>query len=829
MLRLIVFWPGLTQMILAALVCAMPGLLCAAAQCGQEPVPHTPVGIAFQHACDARKATHYAEAVRGFQRAARLAKAQGDLHWQAKSQQYLGGCYIFSFQYVAGLQANEEAVQLARKDAAQNPTKTDAWEIAGSAEVSMVTIYASLGNFPLARKKADESIADLRKTKRKDLLAQAYLARSYQEIQLGDIDAGIASSQQSIRLFEETKNPDMEAMAWDYRGLGLLKEGRLEQAAKSMDEARRIYETTESKRIASLALTHLAELEYAQGQNQQALSLMDEAFSHPDAAFQTSSQFYPLCLRGKILRDLGRTDEALATFRKAVDSANTWRRATLPGDTTNVETVRELNETYQSFAELAAEQSLKLHRDDLAREALEALAQNRAASLREQLALDMGRNRALPADYLAKLGELQSIQARITLTDDSSLQPQLKELENEIAELETKIGLQSEKISSFAENNSFRNSLRSIQGGLGSTEVVLSLYLGKRESFLWSVTGNSMHLYRLPASGEIGAQAKALRDALEHKQNFTAAARALSSDLFSQLDSTVQAAPEWLIVGDGALLDRVPFAVLPNDNKGNSTLIQKHSIRLLPSELLLSAHSTDLSQPRFLGIADPLYNLADSRRAQQPQLRNAVSTKGSNSLGRLPGSQREIRSSAKYSGMPQTELLIGPDANITSVTAALANHPAIIHFAVHVVSPPAHPEQAALALSLGRDSMPELLTREKISTLRVPGSLVILSGCSSGQGQPVPSAGLIGLSRAWLLAGAAAVVVSNWPTPDDSGQFFTTFYSFLNRWNPSDAQPGSLAKRASSALQQAQLEMLRRGGYSSAPGFWAAYSIVSKE
>jgi CHAT domain-containing protein len=81
----------------------------------------------------------------------------------------------------------------------------------------------------------------------------------------------------------------------------------------------------------------------------------------------------------------------------------------------------------------------------------------------------------------------------------------------------------------------------------------------------------------------------------------------------------------------------------------------------------------------------------------------------------------------------------------------------------------------------------------------------------------------LGLSRAWLLAGAAAVVVSAWPTPDDSGQFFSAFYAHLR------TQSGPLAQRAATALQQAQLDMQRGGGYRSAPSFWAAYSVISKE
>jgi CHAT domain-containing protein len=145
---------------------------------------------------------------------------------------------------------------------------------------------------------------------------------------------------------------------------------------------------------------------------------------------------------------------------------------------------------------------------------------------------------------------------------------------------------------------------------------------------------------------------------------------------------------------------------------------------------------------------------------------------------------------------------------------------------VHVVSPDGHPEEAALAFSLTKDNMPELLTPEAIATLRVPGSLVILSGCSSEQGRILPGAGLIGLSRAWLLAGAAGVVVSAWPTPDDSGNFFSSFYSHLQR---ATLDGGPMARRAATALQQTQQEMQHKAGYRGLPSFWAAYSIVVKE
>jgi CHAT domain-containing protein len=172
------------------------------------------------------------------------------------------------------------------------------------------------------------------------------------------------------------------------------------------------------------------------------------------------------------------------------------------------------------------------------------------------------------------------------------------------------------------------------------------------------------------------------------------------------------------------------------------------------------------------------------------------------------------------------QLLEGDNASLAALRKALLKAPEVLHFAVHVVSPKDRPQEAALALSLTADDIPELLTREAIAEFRVPGSLVILDGCSSQQGETLPSAGLIGLSRAWLLAGASAVIVSAWPTPDDSGRFFSSFY---NHFRPLPSTFGSLAKRAALALQQAQLEMRRSNGYGSSPSFWAAYSVISKE
>jgi len=340
-----------------------------------------------------------------------------------------------------------------------------------------------------------------------------------------------------------------------------------------------------------------------------------------------------------------------------------------------------------------------------------------------------------------------------------------------------------------------------------------------------------VNVYKLAGEEAIGNLAKQFSQAVQLRQDMSVSGRRLSQELFGALPANIWERSEWLLIADGVLLSGVPLGTLPDLSGGRTGkfLSESHNIRFLPSELLLLSDDKVRAQRRFVGIGDPIYNVADAR-AKKPETGQADTSRAAVALPRLAGSDREVRAAAKESGLTESEILVGQQATIAGLQKAIDKKPEILHFAVHVVSPdpsssnsPGQSSQAALALSLTKNNMPELLTPEAIATLRVPGSLVILSGCSSQKGEILPSAGLMGLSRAWLLAGASAVVVSAWPTPDDSGRFFSSFYSHF------DASSGTLAQRAALALQQAQIEMEHGDGYRSSPKFWAAYSIISKE
>ncbi|MFZ0936659.1 MAG: CHAT domain-containing protein, partial [Bryobacteraceae bacterium] len=174
-------------------------------------------------------------------------------------------------------------------------------------------------------------------------------------------------------------------------------------------------------------------------------------------------------------------------------------------------------------------------------------------------------------------------------------------------------------------------------------------------------------------------------------------------------------------------------------------------------------------------------------------------------------------------------LLEGARAARPELAAALDRDPEIIHFATHFLESSAPQSNRAgsasaayglIALSLTGRGETELLTPVEIAHWKTRAELVVLSGCHSDAGRVLPGAGLLGLTRAWLAAGAHSVAGSRWETPDESGALFAVLYRELR------SQP---TPDPALALASAQREMIRSGGWRARPRYWGAYFMVGNE
>jgi CHAT domain-containing protein len=141
-----------------------------------------------------------------------------------------------------------------------------------------------------------------------------------------------------------------------------------------------------------------------------------------------------------------------------------------------------------------------------------------------------------------------------------------------------------------------------------------------------------------------------------------------------------------------------------------------------------------------------------------------------------------------------------------------------LHFATHGLLDSERPALSALVLSLVDESgAPQdgFLRAHEIYNLNLPAELVVLSACQTGLGKEIKGEGLVGLTRGFMYAGAARVVVSLWNVNDKAtSELMAKFYRKMLK----DRQ------RPAAALRAAQVEMLRSPQWQS-PYFWAAFTL----
>jgi CHAT domain-containing protein len=299
-------------------------------------------------------------------------------------------------------------------------------------------------------------------------------------------------------------------------------------------------------------------------------------------------------------------------------------------------------------------------------------------------------------------------------------------------------------------------------------------------------------------------------------------AEELYAVLFGELNPQETAKRDWLVSPADALLE-LPFAALVPRKEGGRPLYlaELHSLKIesgaRPSDSAPRRPSG--SDGSLVAVGDPIYNLADPRSSGPTGLWRGfrswfgtTTAQPSIQLNRLPGSGREAASVAHL--WSRSTLLEGADATKERFEQTLkAAQPGTIHLATHVLALRADSNQEFLAFGLGAQRGPELMGTSEVAMLNVPGALVVMTGCESAGGDLRSGVGLENLARAWMLAGARAVVATQWPVRDTGGEFLARFYENLR----SDAP--------AAALQKAQIAAIRSGTRSSAPAEWAAYQV----
>ncbi|MDT7604233.1 MAG: hypothetical protein QOF61_2230 [Acidobacteriota bacterium] len=302
-----------------------------------------------------------------------------------------------------------------------------------------------------------------------------------------------------------------------------------------------------------------------------------------------------------------------------------------------------------------------------------------------------------------------------------------------------------------------------------------------------------------------------------------------------------------LVVADGAL-NFVPFEALvttPNgaDYASLPYLIKTNEIIYAPSASVVAALRSaraaavaSASARGVLVVADPVFDPQDARAsgknlkshddsAQRAALQSAigdvVNLKSPNlKLVRLAGTRSEAEQIASLAraGGEATDVWLDFDASEANLHTHPLNNYRIVHFATHGLLDAQRPQFTGLALSLVGDADSDGFLRvDEVFNLRLGSPLVILSACETGLGKEKRGEGVIGLTRAFMYAGAPTVGVSLWSVADRStAELMPDFYKrYL----------AAHGRAPAAALRAAQQQMIAGKRYS-APFYWAPFVLV---
>lgn len=248
----------------------------------------------------------------------------------------------------------------------------------------------------------------------------------------------------------------------------------------------------------------------------------------------------------------------------------------------------------------------------------------------------------------------------------------------------------------------------------------------------------------------------------------------------------------------------VPFGAIQAPT--GKYLIEQHTILTAPAIQVLDL--THKQRQRVSGkdnlvVGNPTMPSIPPEFGQAPQ-----------PLPSLPGAEEEAKDIAS---LLNTKAITGNQATKAAILQRMSSAK-IIHLATHgLLDDFKEYQQFRIpgAIALAPQGIDDgFLTASEILNLKLSAELIVLSACDTGKGE-ITGDGVLGLSRALILAGVPSAIVSLWSIPDAPTAFLMTQFYRQMQHNPDKAQ----------ALRQAMLATLKL--YPN-PRNWAAFTLIGE-
>jgi CHAT domain-containing protein len=529
-----------------------------------------------------------------------------------------------------------------------------------------------------------------------------------------------------------------------------------------------------------------------------------------------------------------------------------------------------------------AAEAFQIVEQSRARSLLDMLGES-GANITEGVPADLLKRKQDNLDRQQEIAEIMtgnSLNPDADKKSNADLETELNQLATDYDSIENQIRAASPRYASLTLPQPL--SLAEVQQQVLDDKTALLEYsLGSQNSYLWAVTQGGVALYKLPARAAVDQQSIDLRNQLVPTRlrtriagidvagnqtrglgvapaapdNSAAAAFATASNALYKTvvepAATLVGDKRILVVADGAL-NYVPFEALITaaggaDYSAMPYLVKTNEIVYAPSASVVAVirkQSTKPTGKSVLLVADPVFNSNDPRAKGAPAapagdgdtrglglasaLTDVAGTPANQTpatglqLARLTGTRTEAEEIAKLTraGGGTADVWLDLQANEASVQTKDLKNYRIMHVATHGLLNAERPQFTGLVLSLvGNKSGDGFLRTDEIFNLKLGAPLVMLSACETGLGKEKRGEGVIGLTRAFMYAGAPTVGVSLWSVADRStAELMTDLYK---RMLTGQGMSAVAAKRA------AQQNMITGKKYS-APFYWAPFVLVGE-
>ena len=702
--------------------------------------------------------------------------------------------------------------------------------------VLQAMVEEAVAELQLARGRYGEALAGFEGARRRyeslgmqqqHAVAERQLADAYLELHL--LPEALALLEQVLSRCRALGRADEEARALAQRGRSLALLGKPEAAA-SFEQASELFAAQGNAVGEAAVLLARSELALAAGEGGRALELAARAGHGFTAAGQvearlradmvranallqaasveqaralfesTRSQAQTLDLRSLQVRCLtglgvaarlgGDVAAAYAAFTGAVELFEEQRRA-LPDAAIRSAFLTDHVRPYQELLRLALDEHARASSLGTAADVLRCLDRCRARALSERVAQGAERTDSAEArklrehvNWLYRTVERHQEKREETAT----VAAEARRSERALLELARRSRLTAGGLGGTAVDAEF--DVIELQRRLGMSDALVEYGVLDDELFACIVDRHGVAVHRrlarwpevLEALRSARFQIESLRNGSapveQHLQQLIERARMRLRRLYALIWQPLAPALDGrarVIVVPHGQLGSAPFAAL-EDAQG--CLAQRHLLAMAPSARL-ALH----------GVARPPAGTA-------PALVLGEST-------RLPHAAQEARRVSDMLAAATTA--IGKEATFTRLKAAAAGA-RVIHLACHAQFRSDNPTFSALHLHDGP------LTVDVIESLGLGPATVVLSGCETGLADAGSGDEMVGLVRAFLIAGASRVVASLWPVDDAvTAGFMTHFYEALG----SDAAPAEALARAQHAVRQRHPHPLH----------WAAFTL----